>query len=307
MMRKLVAITLIFSILMAALSGCTLLAAGIIAGVDEETATQENSMDAQGSEKSEHKTNELKAVIQETVLYNDEDYTITAVGIDSEFNDTVINLLVENRTDRNIALKGNYFVVNGITVSGWMYINVAAQKKAKGDLRLYGSSLESAGITQIATLYAYDAEILDSDDILGEEKEMPLLIETQLAGNYEQEINDDGEVIWESNGITVISQIIDDRRFVHRVKLLIRNDTDENISLTADNVSVNGFTLTGILLENVAAYTVAFGDLTIFESELEENGIEEIENVTFSIKATPEDDILTTLAESGELEVQVNK
>lgn len=306
-MRKLVAITLIFSILMAALSGCTLLAAGIIAGVDEETATQENSMDAQGSEKSEHKTNELKAVIQETVLYNDEDYTITAVGIDSEFNDTVINLLVENRTDRNIALKGNYFVVNGITVSGWMYINVAAQKKAKGDLRLYGSSLESAGITQIATLYAYDAEILDSDDILGEEKEMPLLIETQLAGNYEQEINDDGEVIWESNGITVISQIIDDRRFVHRVKLLIRNDTDENISLTADNVSVNGFTLTGILLENVAAYTVAFGDLTIFESELEENGIEEIENVTFSIKATPEDDILTTLAESGELEVQVNK
>lgn len=305
-MKKLILLTLVAAMLVAALSGCTLLAAGIIAGEDDTTASDSPS-ESQSASNSGPTIDETNAEIEETVLYSDDEYTITVTGIEKDWSDTVLKLLVENRTDRNIALKGNYFIVNGITIPGWMYIEVAAQKKSNGELRLYENAMETAGISQVATLIAYESEILDADDLFGYTKDMPLTINTSLAGNYEQKINDEGSLIWENNGISITSQVVNDSRFLHRVQLFIRNDTDKNISLTADNISVNGFTLSGLLLENVAAGSVAFGDLLVSESELEDNGIKEIEEVSFTIKATPADDIFTTLAESPELTVTVSK
>ena len=301
-MKKFIVLTLVAAMLIAALSGCALLAAGIIAGEDETTASDSPS-GSQSAAKPDPTIDETNAEIEETVLYSDDEYTITVTGIEKDWSDTVLKLLVENRTDRNIALKGNYFVVNGITIPGWMYIEVAAQKKSNGELRLYENAMETAGISQVATLSAYETEILDTDDLFGYTKEMPLTINTSLAGSYEQKINDEGSLIWESNGISITSQVIEDARFVHRVQLFIRNDTDRNINLTADDISVNGFTLSGLLLENVAANSVAFGDLLVGESELEENNITEIEEVTFTIRVNPADDIFTTLAESPELTV----
>lgn len=305
-MKKKTLITFVAIMLAAVLSGCTLLAAGLIAGSDE-TTTSDMSSESQSTSISNSAVVEADAKIEEAILYNDDEYTITAVSIGKDWSDTVIKLLVENRTDRNIALKGNNFVVNGITIPGWMYIEVAAQKKANGQLRLYENAMETAGISQVATLVTFDSQILDSDDFFGYSKDIPMAISTSLAGSYEQPINDSGDVIWESNGITVISQVVNDSRFLHRVQLFIKNGTDTNISLTADNISVNGFTISGLLLENVAAGSVAFGNLLVTESELENNGIKEIEEVTFRIKITPVNDFFTLIAESPELTVTTSK
>ena len=100
-MKKFIVLTLVAAMLIAALSGCALLAAGIIAGEDE-TTTSDSPSGSQSAAKPDPTIDEANAEIEQTVLYSDDEYTITVTGIEKDLSDTVLKLLVENRTDRKI-------------------------------------------------------------------------------------------------------------------------------------------------------------------------------------------------------------
>lgn len=296
-MRKIICAILAI-LLMVSLSACV-----IIGPRDEKSLS--TKAPSGSSEPQETDPQETKPLLEETVLYEDESYKITVTGMEETIWGTEIKLLLENNTDRNIALSGDVFVVNGITMDGSLYLDVAAGKKANGEITLHTSDLETAGITEIAAVTAYDANIFDTDnykDLLS----TPLEIKTSIADDYTQPINDDGDVLWEGEGITVISRVIQNSLFGRNVKLLIKNNSEDDIVVQADNVSVNGFTISEIMSSDVVAGTVCYTDMTVMEYSLEDNGIEDIEEVSFTLKIlNPE--TFHTIAETGELTVYTSE
>lgn len=93
-------------------------------------------------------------------------------------------------------------------------------------------------------------------------------------------------VLFDQDGVTIICKGLDMEEdelisFGPSLKLLITNDTDHNIVVTVDNVSINGFMIDPICAEDVAAGKKANGTITWFSSDLEDNDIEVIESIEF--------------------------
>lgn len=220
--------------------------------------------------------------ITKQVIYDKDGVTITATGISNTITKTEITLLVENNTDKNIAVGCSDFVVNGITVDGYMHIEVAAGKKANGELSLYNDSLEIAGIKTISTVKTFDAYISDTDTYHKIEY-ISLSVNTSATG-HPQSIDDSGVVLFSQDGITAIAKYISDGLMGKTMIVLVKNNSGQDIIVQADNVSVNGYTLSVLQSDNIPNGSVRFCELYLSNSRLEENGIETIDTITFALE-----------------------
>ena len=243
--------------------------------------------------------------IAERVIYEGDGVAVTVKGMEEGWMGTDIKLLVENNSDRNIVLSGNNFVVNGVTMSGYLYIDVAAGKKANGTLTLYSDSLDVAGISQIGDVITCDGQIYDSDSY-ETLTAVSMEIVSSLGRDYTQEMDDSGEVLYETNGVKVIAKVVADEFYGKSLVLFVKNDSDKKVTVQADNISVNGFMVTGWMYDLVWPGTVRFCTLDMLDTDFEENGITEIENICFTISLIDADSY-HTIASSGELQVNVSE
>ena len=60
---------------------------------------------------------------------------------------------------------------------------------------------------------------------------------------------------------------------------VIENNYGENIIVQCDNMSINGFMVTPYFSSTVNDGRMALSDITILSSDLEDNGIEKIEDI----------------------------
>lgn len=273
-----------------------------------QASTQEVTSNAT-TEAPETQTPEAKAPevsIPETVIYDADGIKITATGMENDGDwGKGIKFLVENSTDKNIAFSGDNFVINGITVYGYLYIEVAAGKKANGTLEIDYATLDNAQISEIATIVSYDAYIVDTDsyDTLCT---VPFSIESSVSGSYTQAIDETGEVLFDQDGIVVIAQYISDAYYGNMVRMLVKNNTGKDIICEAENVSVNGFTISAWMYNTIYTASVSYCELEIFSDSLEENGIEEVEEITFTLNFI-DNSSYSTITTSDELQLFVVK
>lgn len=281
-MKKLLKIILVIVVLFGVLFGCDSEEKPVSTNGDRELTADISTTDSPEEEtKASEKTQE-EITIAETVVYDENNVKITAVALEENWTGLSVKLLVENNTDKNIALSGSDIIVNGVTMTGGLYIDVAAGMKAYGTLDLYYDGLNTAGIEKVAVITAQDACLYDTDsyDILAE---TPFALVTSVGSEYDQVLDESGDIIFESNGVTVIAKVISQEFYGNAVVLYVKNQTGKNITVEAENISVNGFTIEAWMYDTVYADTVRFCDLDLYASGMEENGIDEIENVTFTI------------------------
>ena len=242
--------------------------------------------------------------IDKTIVYDNNGIKVTVTGIEEGWTGTEIKFLVENSTDRNIALSGDVIVVNGITMPAYLYIDVAAGKKTNSTMSIYSANLDVAGVERIATISGKDARIVDTDSY-ETIAEAPFEIITSVGTDYIQQQDESGDIVFESNGITVIAKIISGSIFGKEVILLAKNESGNNVIIEAENISVNGFTVDGWMYDTVFAETVRFCELDIYSSSLEENGITQVEDVSFTINLI---DAMSynRIAKSNEIQIFVN-
>lgn len=229
---------------------------------------------------------EPKATIEETVVFDRDGIKITAVEMtyDSAYG-TGVKILVENNTSKNIVLSGGDFIVNGITVSGSLYIEVAAEKKAYGTIYLSKYDLEYSNIDDISTFAAADADISDHDThtvFL----HTPFSLETSTHDGIVPSYDKTGDVIYEYNDqITIIGRDVIGSEHGVQVWMLIINNSDDDIYISGENISVNGFTIDAYLGGTVYAQTVRYLPMTLFYQSLEESNIDplDITEVTWHI------------------------
>ena len=226
---------------------------------------------------------QTEPVLAEQIIYDAEGIRITVKGMEENtMTGTDVKLLLENGTDRNLVLCGDLFVVNGVTVPGYLYAEAAAGTKTHDAIELYSDVLKSAGIGQIGTIRGYDARIVDTDtyETL---MQIPLELTTAYAPEEPYAHEESGVELYRDRELTVIAQMITEEFYGRTAQLLVKNDTGKDIIVEAENISVNGYTVDAWLYDTVVADTVRYCQLDLFETGLVENGIEEIDTVSFRL------------------------
>lgn len=256
-----------------------------IAENGKETEVSEIDSKAQENTENDVKTKDAEIVIEEQVVYEKDGIKITAKELDpnGSFMGAELKFLIENETDKNITVQARNVSVNGYMVDSNMSSEVASKKKNNDSLTFLSTSLEECGITNISEM-EFSFNIFNSDDWMDSFDTDMIIIKTSSADGYVQNYDDSGEVLYENNGVKIVSKGIsqDDSFLGPSVILYIENNMDEGITVQARDTSINGFMVDPTLSPEINPGKKAIAKMTFLSSYIEENQIDEIETVETS-------------------------
>jgi hypothetical protein len=218
--------------------------------------------------------------IEKQVLVNQDDIVITAAEYTSDaiWGDG-IKLLIENNSDTNVTVSTNALIVNNYMISDIFVAEVAAGKKSNETMYLSSTSLEAAGIDSVGQVEVY-FHVYDSasyEDIL---KTDVVTIQTSKYADMDTTSNDAGTELYNEGGIRIVGKTVDENSFWGTAILLyMENTSGTNVGIQCTNMSINGFMMTPYFSCNVYDGKKSINDITIMSNELEENGIESIDEV----------------------------
>ena len=218
--------------------------------------------------------------IEEQVLVDQNDIVITAKEYvsDSIWGDG-IKVLLENNSEKDVTVSCKALIVNDYMITDLFVSEIAAGKKANDTIYLSSSELKAAGIDTVGKVeiyfHAYDPSsydnIFDSDCVT---------IQTSEYANMDTTPNDAGTELYNEGGIRIVGKTVDENSFWGTAVLLYcENTSGTDVGISVDDMSINGFMITPFFSTTVYDGKRSIDDITIFSSDLEENGIESIEDV----------------------------
>lgn len=249
---------------------------------DAKESGTENATPIATEEKAEANKTSSVPTIEQQVVYDADGIVITAVEYthDDFWNSDGIKFLIENNTQQNITVGVKALIVNGFMVTDLFAADVASGTKKNETMNLLSNELDAAGITTVGEIEIY-FHIYDSDtwkDIADPDR---VVIQTSNYSTMDTEADTSGSVLYDEGGIKIIGKYVDENSFWGKsVILYIENNTEKNVIIQADNLSINGYSLTSLFSSTVYAGRKAVDDITLLSSELEENSITSVDEVT---------------------------
>lgn len=296
---KLLALVLSVVTMSSMLFGCGSSAApkkNIVVGEGTTETGESQTKETAGSSTDAEQTSS-DVSIEEQVLLDQDGIKITATEYvtDSIMGDG-IKLLVENNSDTDYTIGCDELIVNDYMIADLFSVDVAAGKKSNEMMYLSSSELKAAGIDTVGKVemyfHAYDA---NWDDLF---QNVYSEIETSEFANMDTTPNDEGTELYNENGIRIVGKTVDENSFWGTAILLyIENTSGKNVGISVDNMSINGFMMTPYFSTTVYDGKKAIDDITIMSSDLEENGIESIDEVELKFHIYDEDSY-DTIADS---------
>ena len=261
--------------------------AAVDAGLSSLTATVEGADDAD----AETGIVDFEEI---TVVDNDE-ITITLTGLDPDnadgytFDVTIVNKS-SDVTYTVIADDANCSV-DGLLISALYAEDVAPGKTSYSELIIeYADELVEAGVafTDIALSFdVYDSD--DWTDVVDGAVAHVYPYGEDAATTYVRESASDDEVLVDNDYVTVTLIGCDpDAKGGYAVELYITNKTDAEIYVSNDNVSINGIMCDPYWGVSMGANTSCFEEMTWYDSDLEDIGIEDAESEISDIEFTLE-------------------
>ncbi len=247
---------------------------------NKETGTETSSTSTSDtSEKSENPSDEM-VTIEEQVLLDQNGIVVTATEYvtDSIWGDGV-KLLLENNSDKDITVGCNALIVNDYMITDLFSAGIAAGKKSNETLYFSSTQLNAAGIEKIGKIeiyfHVFDSStydtIFDSDCVV---------IQTSEFADMDTTPNDAGTELYNQDGIRIIGKTVDENSFWGTAILLYcENNSGKNVGISVDDMSINGFMMSPFFSTTVYNGKKSLDDITVFSSDMEENGIQAIEEV----------------------------
>ena len=218
--------------------------------------------------------------IDEQVLVDQDGIVVTATEYvtDSIWGDGV-KLLLENNSDRDVTVGCNALIVNDYMITDLFSSEIAAGKKSNETLYLSSRQLNAAGIENAGKIEIY-FHIYDSstyDPVFDSEC---VVIQTSEYANMDTTPNDAGTELYNQDGIRIVGKTVDENSFWGTAVLLyLENNSGKNVGISVDDMSVNGFMMSPFFSTTIYEGKKSIDDITVFSSDLEENGIKTIEEV----------------------------
>lgn len=279
--KGIIAALLSLSVLSTMMFGCSGSDMGTEKGIKSISSGKDSADDADSTDDSDKgDSNATDVSIDEQVLFEANDIKITALELDDGLFGTDLKLLIENNSGQNVTVQAENANVNGYMVSTLMSADVASGKKANDSLTFETSGLKECGIESIATM-EFSFNIFDTDSWDDIVKSDVIKIDTSIAGSYSQTYDDSGEVLVDSNGIKIVGKGLstEDSFWGPGLILYIENNSDQNVTIQANDVSVNGFMVEALMSEDIVAGKKSISAVQFFDSDLEENSITDISGI----------------------------
>lgn len=241
------------------------------------------------------------AVIESTVLVDQDGIVITAQElVEDEIWGTGIKFLVENNSSKNQTIGCDYAVVNNFMMTSLPFgVDVAAGKKSNEILYFSNDVMEGADIQAITDM-SFVFRAVDPDTYQTVFTTQEVSLSTSAAGSYEQSVPSDGKELYNENGVRVVGRYVEeDTLWGAGIVLLIENTGESDIILSCDDMSINGFMVSPFFSARVNSGRMALSNITITSSDLEENGIESVEDVEMVFKALNPDNYQTIFETSA--------
>ena len=236
------------------------------------------------------------------MLVDEKDVKITLKSIDTNgWFGPELKILIENESDKDLTFTIENACVNGYMNSASLYAQVAAGKKANEEIDISKTDMEACGISVVASI---DLSFRIHDDGYKDYLETDLVtIKTSADAGYDYTFDDSGEQVFEAKGVKIVVKgLTDESIFGTGVLFYVENNSEKNVLITSDDVSVNGFMISDLLYCTVLPGKHAVEASTLLKSDLEDNGIDEIEQVemTFIIRNA---ETWKTIAESDPVKI----
>lgn len=218
--------------------------------------------------------------IEEQVIFDANDVKITAVEYvtDSIWGDG-IKLLIENNGSSNVGVGCKALIVNDYMITDLFSEQVAAGKKSNETMDLLTSELEAAGIDNVGKI-ELQFHLFDPDTYMTTYTSDMITIQTNHYEDMDTTPNDDGQELYNNAGVRIVGKYVDeDSIWGNGIVLYLENNTDQNIVVQVNDMSVNGFMMTPYFSSTIYADKKAVDDITLMQSELDENGITSVEDV----------------------------
>lgn len=245
---------------------------------------------------------EISVSIEEQTLWEVDGVIITAKGLSHDsILGTQIDVFVENKSDKDVGISATAVIVNDYMISDLTSIKVTAGNKSNDHISLSSNELDAAGIENISEIELY-LHTFNPETYMTEKESDKIVIKTNIA-EKDNKTSIEGELLFESNGVKITGQYVDEESFWgSAVVLHIENNSDKNVIVQCDEVAVNGFMVSALMSDTVYAGKKCISDITLFESDLEENGITDITEIQTSFKILDEN--YSTIAESEEVNIK---
>lgn len=235
-------------------------------------------------------------LFEEITVVDNDACLVKITGIEpDDFWGYALKVYLENKSaDKTFMYSVTTASINDVMADPMFATEVAPGKKSNETISFMTEDLESYGIgdfTDISLNFrVYDSEDWMADPVAvanahvypyGEEKAM----------SYIREVETTDTVLVDNDAVTVLVTGYDpENMWGYTVNLFIVNKTDTTIMVSVDEASVNGFMLDPFYADSVDAGKCAFSTMSWFESDFEDNGITDVENIEFTLRAYNEDD-----------------
>lgn len=256
----------------------------------DKVATSHEGSDKSGSD-TENLEKELKKEepatkidVLEQVLLDQEGILITLKSLElDELFGPSLKVLVENNSDKSITVQTRESSVNGIMADTMFSCEVGPAKKVNDKITFMESDFEEAGISTIKDI-ELKFHIFETENWTGLFDSEAIAITTTADPSYVQAYDDSGIVVMEDQGFKIVMKRIssEDSFWGADVYVYIENNSETDATFQARDVSINGFMIDPVFSSEVLAGKKAYDTLTFFESDLEENEIESVDEMELS-------------------------
>lgn len=249
-------------------------------GENKDIVSNNGGTSNQGGDNDGSTESKQDVTIQETVCFEYNGFKVTAKEIvNDNFWGSGIKLYIENNGNKDYSLSTNAVIVNNCMVSSFTGSTVAAGKKANETLYLSSSDLQAAGITNIGQVeiyfYLYDPNSYDT--VYTAEC---VTIKTSAFNSMDTTPDESGHILYNQGGIKIIGKYVDESTFWGSAVLLyVQNSTGRNIGISCEDMSINGFMISGYYHADIYSGKYSFDEITILSSDLTENGITSIDEI----------------------------
>lgn len=213
---------------------------------------------------------------EEQVIYETDDYKVTA----TDFTDEFIKLTIENNTELNVCFQAWELSVNGYMIDCSFSAEVAAGKKSVEKIRFDETDMKAAGIDKIGycefILHIFNSDtwdtIADSDVIY---------LQSANYESIEYIYDDSGTVVYDNNGVKIVYKYFNEESWSGpQLMFYAYNTMDKTICIQVRDVSIDGFMADGMCSSEIASDKHCIFHVTL-ESYDNEELLEDFNTVEF--------------------------
>lgn len=214
---------------------------------------------------------------------------ITKLESDNMWGYTVKATLENKSPDKTYMFSVTGASVNGVQCDPFFASEVAPGKKSNNDISFSDSTLKENGVSDFSDIEilfrVYDSNDWSADSV-AEEAVHVYPYGKDKATVFVREAKDSDKIILDNDYVTVIvTGYAEDDIWGYTANLFLVNKTDTEVMFGVDNASVNGYMIDPFFASSVMPNKCTFKSMSWGNSSLEENGIEKVTEIEFSLKA----------------------